>query len=167
MPTALSATDIWNRFNALVVGPANAAAPGVTVHSGAYPAVPASVISRVNLDLGGLGGPALGVGRIPAITGESVINNVFYVMHHMAMELTRHRYVRNFYTISNGTVVEGPLERGAIKDGLELYFPVPGGIPAFGAVVTQAQVDAFCNALRTAVLIRRTDPYYAHPLVSS
>ncbi|MFN8847098.1 MAG: hypothetical protein ACK5W9_09630, partial [Bdellovibrionales bacterium] len=169
-----------NRFNALVA-PSTAAftvqnSTAVPVDSATtgMPDIGGAPWTRDYYDVGPAAEPAFTVASIPAnyhiaggaFTGEGAITATFHVLHRLAMQLTRVRRTRHFYSLNSYDVLEIGSTRTALKSGMELYFPPPA-IPAPGSNVTLAQLDAFLTTLRAEVDARRNGFGFAHVTLSS
>ena len=62
---------------------------------------------------------------------------------------------------------EGVAQRAALKGGIELYFPIPAGLPLQGDNVSMATLNAFLASLFNAVEARRTGAAYGHLFVTA
>jgi hypothetical protein len=173
MGTTLTRTDIINRFNA-IMGPIVATYPPVW-HKANIPTggsnIPLNAKSEddnsngVVGDLGPVTEPTFTAADLPDLaTGESAITRTFYVLHHLAMRLTRIRMAQNWF-VNGSNLSLFQTQRSALKLGLELYFDIPA-VPALGSNITDVDITNFINALGAEVTARRTDPKYQMILTS-
>lgn len=117
------------------------------------------------------------VGFPPAIqVGTWITEEMFYLLHNMAMRLCRVRVVRVFYTLGTSVVTELPgTYRAALPGEQALYFDMPP-LPATigpGVIIEGEEVgppndlDNFLIALRNRVINIRTNPAFAHAHIFS
>ncbi|MFN9066737.1 MAG: hypothetical protein ACK5V3_05875, partial [Bdellovibrionales bacterium] len=114
--------------------------------------------------------------------GGLITFELFYLLHNMAMALTRIRRIRVYYTLGAGPVTPSSFvlindgRRVALPASHALYFTMPA-IPA-SVVPGQAiknlastplpnEIDDFLLALRAAVINIRTNDYFAHAHIFS
>lgn len=164
--TALSANDVFNAFITNVYSPITTGSPAV-YHSGNQHPAAGGVWPINSADYGSSTEPTFTAASIPDTQTMHGIIHAYYAVHDLAMQLTRIRMAQVFYTNGSWTVTAGTSNRTALKSGLELFFPIPAGVPAQGTVgVTAANLNAFLASLATAVSSRRNDAAYQHVFVS-
>jgi hypothetical protein len=174
MPTTLTPADFVNRFNAVVAGPITGGSPAVI--SSAAPANSSTTTMPVIpfggnwirnfYDVGSPAEPVFTAGMIPAFNGEGAIIAAFHILHRFAMQLTRIRIARHFYTFGTFDINEAASRRTALSPGLELYF-APPPVPIAGSNITMAELNNFVAALFNEVNARRNNAAFAHLTLSS
>lgn len=160
--------DVLARFNAVVRGPITAF--NATYHMGNQHPAPGGTGRHNTGDYGPSTEPTFASSDVPDLQADNDIVTVYRALHHMAMRLTRIRTSHFYRTHGSWSYVAPVSGRTALRSGLELYFPMPAGVPAVGNPISQDtlfanNMETFLSNLYTAVLARRTNGYYGHIFV--
>lgn len=160
----LQPIDVFNAFMATVYNQAITNFPP-TYHMGNQHPAPGGT-GRWNAgDYGPNTNPALTVADLVDVLGDPDLVRLYYVLHNMAMQLTRVRYATLYRTNGSWTMVNvGGIT--ALKTGLELYFPLPAPAILAGDQIRAADLNTFLGNLYTEVAARRSNGYYQHLFVA-
>lgn len=158
--TTLTPTDVYNAFMAIVYTPATTTFPATYFAGNPHPA-PGGTAFHNPGDYGPNTNPTFTAADIPDTQGMHGIIRAYYALHNMAMQLTRIREAILYRSNGSWTLVSNA-GRTALKAGLEVYFPIPAGVPVPGSNVTLANLNAFLNQLYAEVALRRSNAGYSH-----
>lgn len=162
--------DILGRFNSVVRSPIATTYPAEYHMGNQHPAP--SGASRFNAgDYGSNVEPTFVSTDVPDLQGDNDIVVVYRAVHHMAMRLTQIRTSTFYRTDSSWPFAVTVTGRTGLKSGLELYFPMPAGVPAVGDPISQDttianNIETFLSNLYTLVSDRRSNSYYGHVFVA-